>query len=67
MAEQFGQSLIDQGYTLAKDGGTGGRIERTYTRQDAPTYYLLMQPAAIGPKLASPGATGSIHVMWNRR
>ena len=67
VAEQFGQSLVDKGYALAKDGGTGGRIERTYTREDAPTYYLLMQPVAIGPKLARPDATGSIHIMWNRR
>jgi hypothetical protein len=67
VVDEFGQSLVEQGYALAKDGSTDGRIKRTYIRKGAPTYYLLMQPVAVGPKLANPDATGSIHIMWNRQ
>lgn len=67
VAEQFAQLLVDQGYAMASDRTTGGRIERIYTQKGKPTYYLLMQPVGIGPKLGNPDATGSIHIMWNRR
>lgn len=64
---QFNQALVDNGYTMTSDSSTGAKIERVYARNDMPTYYLLIQPVGAGPKLGNPDATGSIHIMWNRR
>jgi hypothetical protein len=61
----FDESLEGLGYTKTTDKDTNGRVEQVYESKGKPAYYLLMQPAGMGPKLNSPDAVGSIHIMWN--
>ncbi len=63
--KRFGESLVDLGYEKVSDSDEGGRVQQVYTQADKPTYYLLMQPAGMGPKLHGPESVGSIHIMWN--
>lgn len=65
VVQQFGQSLVDLGYTKSSDSNKAGRIQQVFKQAGKPTYYLLMQPAGMGPKLHDKQSTGSIHVMWN--
>lgn len=65
VARQFGQSLVALGYTKSSDSNKAGKIEQVFKQAGKPTYYLLMQPAGMGPKLRNKASTGSIHVMWN--
>lgn len=65
VAESFGQSLEALGYRSESDKESGGRIDRVYSADGKPTYYLIMQPAGMGPKLSGPDSTGSLHIMWN--
>ena len=53
------------GYVVASDEGVPGKQQKTYVKEGAPTYYLLIQDVANGPRLNNPEAVGSIHVMWN--
>ena len=63
--ERFGQSLVNAGYAKTSDKNNGGRIDQIYEQAGKPAYYLLMQPAGMGPKLLGKDAVGSIHIMWN--
>lgn len=65
VVRQFDQNLVDLGYRKSSDSNKAGKIEQVFKQAGKPTYYLLMQPAGVGPKLRSKEATGSIHVMWN--
>ncbi|MGN7726619.1 hypothetical protein ACTJIL_12505 [Luteimonas sp. 22616] len=65
VVEQFGESLEALGYQKDSGKETGGRIDSVYSAEGKPTYYLLMQPAGMGPKLMGKDSTGSIHIMWN--
>lgn len=65
VADEFGQSLEALGYKEESDKESGGRIDRVYSMKDKPTYYLIMQPAGMGPKLSGKDSTGSLHIMWN--
>lgn len=67
IARGFTTSLAHMGYKKKKESNAGGRIRATYAAKGRPTLYLRMQPLAIGPKLKSKDAVGSIHVMWNAR
>ncbi len=62
---QFGQALEALGYRKESEKDTGGRIDSVYSAGGKPTYYLIMQPAGMGPKLGEKDSTGSIHIMWN--
>lgn len=63
--ERFGQTLQGLGYELASDKKSGGRMDRTYTAEGKPTYYVIMQPSGMGPELRGKDSSGSIHIMWN--
>jgi len=63
----FTTSLVHMGYKKKKSDNSNGRISEIYAAKGRPTLYLRMQPLAIGPKLKSADAVGSIHVMWNAR
>lgn len=65
VAGQFTRSLEALGYRKKSSKGNGGRIDSVFVADGKPTYYLLMQPAGMGPKLRQPDSTGSIHIMWN--
>ena len=62
---KFGQSLERLGYQVVSEKKNDGRIDLVYTADGKPTYYLIMQPAGMGPKLRGENSNGSIHVMWN--
>jgi hypothetical protein len=62
--EKVGMSMEDMGCTKTSDSNTSGRIQQIFKCKENTTYYLLMQPAGMGPKLASPASVGSIHIMW---
>lgn len=66
-ATAFTDLLEAGGYTLASEEGVAGKQQKTYVREGSPTYYLLIQDVANGPRLNDPGAVGSVHVMWNDR
>lgn len=67
-AEAFEEALVSSGYASATSkNSTNDRIERVLTQSGKPTYYLLMQSSAAGPKLKDSASTGSIHIMWNQR
>lgn len=65
-SESFLSVLREDGYTgdAASDESFSKRQE-TYVKEGGPTYYLLIQDRANGPRLSSDEATGSIHIMWN--
>lgn len=63
--QKLGQTLAGLGYIKKADTNKDGRIEQVYTMDGKPAYYLLMQPAGMGPKLVGKDAVGSIHIMWN--
>lgn len=63
--QRLGQTLTGLGYAKKADTDKGGRVEQIYTMGGKPAYYLLIQPAGMGPKLVGKDAVGSIHVMWN--
>lgn len=65
VAQQFSRSMVDLGYAKSKDVNKSGRIEQVFKQKGKPTYYLLMQPAGMGPKLRDKASVGTIHVMWN--
>lgn len=65
VAAQFGVALQSRGYEKVSDKTTGGRIDQVYSAEGKPTYYLIMQPAGMGPKLHGKDSVGSIHIMWN--
>jgi hypothetical protein len=63
----FTKSLSDMGYKKTRNKAVNGRVEQIYKQAGRPTYYLLMQPVEIGPRLKHDKAVGSIHIMWNQR
>lgn len=65
VADDFGQSLESLDYKKESDKEHNGRIDRVYTAHGKPAYYLIMQPAGMGPKLSGEESTGSLHIMWN--
>jgi hypothetical protein len=65
VAAQFGVALQARGYEKVSGKATGGRIDEVYAAEGKPTYYLIMQPAGMGPKLHGKDSVGSIHIMWN--
>lgn len=58
-------SLAGLGYEKIRDTNKDGRIEQVFEQAGKPAYYLLMQPAGMGPRLSGPDSAGSIHIMWN--
>lgn len=63
--KEVGNTLASRGYRKVDDRKDGDRIQQVFQADGKPTYYLILQPAGMGPKLTDPAATGSIHVMWN--
>lgn len=65
VTQKFENSLVHIGYRKSSESVKDGRVQQVFKQAGKPTYYVLMQPAGVGPKLSSPDSAGSIHVMWN--
>lgn len=63
--QKLGDSLVATGYIKAADTNKSGRIDQVFGKTGQPAFYLLAQPAGMGPKLMKPESVGSIHIMWN--
>jgi hypothetical protein len=61
---EVGESLENAGCHRTSDSNNAGRVQQVFKCSENTTYYLLMQPAGMGPKLAHPGSVGSVHIMW---
>jgi long-subunit fatty acid transport protein len=59
------ETLIRAGYAKAKETGSDGRYDAIFTRHGWPTLVFMGQTAERGPPLKTPGAVGTIHIMWN--
>ena len=64
-AAKVGEALAAKGYAKTSDKNRDGRLDQVFTKPGAPAFYLIMQPAGMGPKLMKPESVGSIHIMWN--
>lgn len=59
------ETLVRAGYAKVKEAAGDGRYDAVFTRHGLPTLVFMGQTAERGPALKTPGATGSIHIMWN--
>lgn len=58
-------TLAKAGYAKSKESSDGGRYDAVFVKHGSPTLVFMAQSPDRGPKLKTPGAVGTIHVMWN--
>jgi hypothetical protein len=61
---EVGESMESVGCQKVGDSNKAGRIQQIFKCKENVTYYLLIQPSGMGPKLAHPASVGSVHIMW---
>jgi hypothetical protein len=58
-------TLASAGYGKSRETESNGRRDVVFTKQGFPTLVFMAQTPERGPALKTPGAVGTIHVMWN--